>query len=109
MLNVFNGEISVGVSYDDARQDVYEEEETVGEEVVVFGYSESIPNDGVAVAGDLTDDEQQAITDAFMALTETEEGLTALDDVYGIEDLTDANLDALDAARDVAANFGDEE
>lgn len=34
VLNVFNGEISVGVSFDDARQDVYEEEETVGEEVV---------------------------------------------------------------------------
>src|SRR5690625_2687809 len=109
VLNVFNGEIEVGVSFDDARQDVYEEEETVGEEVVVFGYSESIPNDGIAVGGDLSDEDKQAISDAFMALTETEEGLTALDEVYGIEDLTEANLDALDAARDVAANFGEEE
>jgi len=109
VLNVFNGEIEVGVSFDDARQDVYEEEETVGEEVVVFGYSESIPNDGIAVGGDLSDEDQQAISDAFMALTETEEGLTALDEVYGIEDLTEANLEALDAARDVAANFGEEE
>ena len=109
VLNVFNGEIPVGVSYDDARQDVYEEENTVGEEVVVFAYSESIPNDGIAVAGDLSDEDQQAISDAFMALTETEEGLTALEEVYNIEDLTEANIDALDAARDVAANFGEEE
>ena len=109
VLNVFNGEIPVGVSYDDARQDVYEEENTVGEEVVVFAYSESIPNDGIAVAGDLSDEDQQAISDAFMALTETDEGLEALDEVYNIEDLTEANIDALDAARDVAANFGEEE
>lgn len=109
VLNVFNGEISVGVSYDDARQDVYEEEETVGEEVVVFAYSESIPNDGVAVSGDLSEEERQAITDAFMALTESEEGSQALSDVYNIDDLAPANIDALDAARDVAANFGDDQ
>lgn len=109
VLNVLNGEISVGVSYDDARQDVYEEEPTVGEKVVVFGYSESIPNDGVAVGGDLSDEEKQAITDALLALTETDEGRTALDDLYGIDDLVPANLDALNAAREVAANFGEEE
>lgn len=109
VLNVFNGEISVGVSYDDARQDVYEEEETVGDEVVVFAYSESIPNDGIALAGDLSEEEQQAITDAFIALTETDEGLQVLDDVYGIDDLVPANHEALDAARAVAANFGEQE
>lgn len=107
VLNVFSGEIAVGVSFDDARQDVYEEEPTVGEEVVVFAYSESIPNDGIAVNGELTDDEQQAIIDAFMALTETDDGLQILDDVYGMDGLVPANLDALDAARDVAANFGE--
>ena len=109
VLNVYNGEIDLGVSFDDARLDVVEEQADVGEEVVVFAYSENIPNDGIVVSGDLDEDEQQQITDAFMAMTESDEGLQALEDVYNIEDLVEADVDALDAARQVAENFGDEE
>ncbi|GAA3073550.1 phosphate/phosphite/phosphonate ABC transporter substrate-binding protein [Actinocorallia glomerata] len=108
VLNVYNGEISIGVSFDDARESVVEEQEDVGDEVVVFAWSEDIPNDGIALAADLSDEEKQQITDGFLALTESEEGQEVLFDVYEIDDLVEANIDALDAARDVAANFGDE-
>ncbi|MDZ5079143.1 MULTISPECIES: phosphate/phosphite/phosphonate ABC transporter substrate-binding protein [Nesterenkonia] len=109
VLNVYNGEISVGVSFDDARESVVEEQEDVGDEVVVFAWSEDIPNDGIALAAHLSDEEKQAITDGFLALTESEEGQEVLFDVYEIDDLVEANVDALDAAREVAANFGDDE
>ncbi|MDO5492862.1 MAG: phosphate/phosphite/phosphonate ABC transporter substrate-binding protein [Nesterenkonia sp.] len=109
VLNVYNGEISLGVSFDDARTDVVEEEPDVGEEVVVFAYSENIPNDGIVVSSDLSEEEQEQVTDGFLALTESDEGLDALDEVYNIEDLVEADTDALDAAREVAANFGDDE
>ncbi|NED98106.1 phosphate/phosphite/phosphonate ABC transporter substrate-binding protein [Phytoactinopolyspora alkaliphila] len=106
VLGVQSGEAEVGVSFDDARTNVVEEEPSIGEDVVVFAWSEEIPNDGVAVSGELSDEAQQEIADAFMAVIETEEGAVAFDDVYSIEGLVPADLEALEAARQVAANFG---
>lgn len=107
VLSVARGDATVGVSFNDARTNVVEELPTVGEDVVVFAWSTNIPNDGVAVAGDLSPEVQQMITDAFLAIAATDEGLAALDAVYSIEDLVPADLDALDAARQVEANFGE--
>lgn len=107
VLSVARGDVPVGVSFDDARSGLVEDDPKIGEKVTVFAYSTEIPNDGVAVSGSLSDEWQQKITDAFLALTETDEGLAALDAVYEIEDLVPADLGALDAARQVAENFGE--
>lgn len=107
VLSVARGDVPIGVSFDDARSGLVEDDPQIGEKVTVFAYSTEIPNDGVAVSGSLSDEWQQRITDAFLALTESEEGLAALDAVYEIEDLVPADLDALDAARQVAENFGE--
>ncbi|RPF22380.1 phosphate/phosphite/phosphonate ABC transporter substrate-binding protein [Myceligenerans xiligouense] len=109
VLNVVRGDAPIGVSFNDARAEVLEEEPDAGTEAVVFASSPEIPNDGVAVSGTFEDATTTQITDAFLALAESEEGLAALDAVYGIEGLEPADLDALDAARQVAANFGDAE
>lgn len=106
VLSVLRGDAAVGVSFNDARGNVVDEEPTVGEDVTVFAWSTNIPNDGVAVAGDLPEDLKQAIIDAFLAVADTEEGLQVLNDVYNIDGLVPADLDALDAARQVEANFG---
>ncbi|MBL0885117.1 phosphate/phosphite/phosphonate ABC transporter substrate-binding protein [Myceligenerans indicum] len=108
VLNVVRGDAPIGTSYNDARLDVLEEEPDAGTKAVVFASSPEIPNDGVAVSGTFSDEASQKITDAFLALADSEEGLAALDAVYGIEGLEPADLDALDAARQVAANFGGE-
>lgn len=105
VLNVARGDYPVGVSFDDARDNVVEEDPQIGEEVTVFAYSDEIPNDGVAVAGELTDELTQKIADAMMAVMETEDGAQAFEDVYSIEGLVPADLDALDAAREVESNF----
>lgn len=105
---VARGDSEVAVSFDDARGDVLEENPDVGSQAVVFAWSQEIPNDGVAVAGDLPQSLQDAITEAFLAIAETEEGLAALDAVYEVEGFQAADLEALDAARAVEANFGDE-
>ncbi|MGK2874942.1 MAG: phosphate/phosphite/phosphonate ABC transporter substrate-binding protein [Nocardioides sp.] len=107
VLSVARGDVPVGVSFDDARTGLVEDDPQIGEKVTVFAYSTEIPNDGVAVSGSLSEELQQQITDAFLALTETEEGLAALAAVYEIEDLVPADLDALDAARQVAEKFGE--
>lgn len=104
---VQRGDAEVGVSFDDARDDLVEEDPEVGEDVVVFAWSEEIPNDGVAVSSELPQDLQDDITQAFVDVMDTKKGAKAFDAVYSIEGLVPADLDALDAAREVEKNFGD--
>lgn len=108
VLTVLRGDAEVGVSFNDARTNLVEENPDIGTEVTVFATSPEIPNDGIAVSGDFSPEAQQQIADAFLAIAETEEGLAVLDAVYSIEGLVPADLEALDAARQVAENFGDE-
>ncbi len=105
---VADGDATVGTSFNDARAELVEEDPEIGENVTVFAWSGNIPNDGVAVSADLSEEWQQKVSDAFLAVADTEEGLAALDAVYSIEGLVPADLDALDAARQVEANFGEE-
>ncbi len=105
---VYDGDAIVGVSFNDARSALADEFPDVGEKVVVFAYTSNIPNDGVVVSGDLSDEVQQMITDALLAVAETEEGAAALAAVYEIDGLDPANLDAFEnVVRPVEANFGD--
>ncbi|GAA3652201.1 phosphate/phosphite/phosphonate ABC transporter substrate-binding protein [Microbacterium marinilacus] len=108
VLAVESGDATVGVSFNDARTEVVEEIPTIGEDLTVFAWSTDIPNDGVAVSGDLSEEWQQRIADAFLAVADTDDGVAVLQAVYNIDGLVPADLDALDAARQVAANFGDE-
>jgi phosphonate transport system substrate-binding protein len=107
VLAVARGEAAVGVSFNDARSSVVDELPTVGADVTVFAWSTNIPNDGIAVGGDLPEDLKEAITEAFLAIAESEDGLALLNAIYNIDGLVPADLDALDAARQVAANFGE--
>jgi phosphonate transport system substrate-binding protein len=108
VLAVADGSASVGVSFNDARSEVVEERPSIGTDVTVFAWSTNIPNDGIAVSSDLSEEWQERIADAFMAIAETEDGLAVLDAVYNIEGFAPADLDALDAARQVEQNFGEE-
>lgn len=107
VLAVYNGDASVGVSFNDARGNVVEQFPDVGEEVVVFGWSNPIPNDGFAVAGDLPDDLKQAITDAFLDIAADEEGVALLQELYNIDDLIPVDSSAYDVIRTLEAELGD--
>jgi phosphonate transport system substrate-binding protein len=105
VIAVCEGDATVGVSFDDART-VATTECDVANEVVVFAYGPEIPNDGVAVAGDLPDDLKQEITDALMAYAETEEGAEVLDSIYQITAFTEPNLGALELVRQAVDQLG---
>ncbi len=66
---VYDGDAVAGTSFNDARGTIVEEVPDVGEQVVVFGWSGPIPNDGFAVAGDLPASLVEAITQAFVDIT----------------------------------------
>jgi phosphonate transport system substrate-binding protein len=107
VLNVYNGDAVVGVSYNDARGDVVEQNPDVGQEVVVFGWSGPIPNDGFAVDGSLSDEAVQAITDALLTISETEEGAALMSELYNIDALQPVDSAAFDDIRTLEAELGD--
>jgi phosphonate transport system substrate-binding protein len=104
---VYDGDAVVGVSYNDARGDIVETSPDVGEKVVVFGWSGPIPNDGFAVAGDLPDSLVEAITAAFVAISDTEEGAALLSDLYNIDALVPVTSSDYDVIRDLETELGD--
>lgn len=107
VLAVQRGDALVGTSFNDARTNVVEEDPNIGTEVTVFASSPEIPNDGIAVSGELSAEAQQQITDAFLAIAGTDDGAAVLKAVYDIDGLEPADVEALDAARQVAENFNE--
>lgn len=105
VIAVCEGQAEIGVSFDDART-VAVTECDVANEVVVFAYGPEIPNDGVAVAGDLPDDLKTAIQQGLIEYSETEEGAEVLNSIYNINAFTEPNLDAFQIVRDAVEQLG---
>jgi phosphonate transport system substrate-binding protein len=104
---VYDGDADVGVSFNDARTGLVEQFPDVGEQVVVFAWSFPIPNDGFAVAGDLPDDLKQAITDAFVDISSSEEGTALLQELYEIDGLQPVNSADYDVIRELNTELAD--
>lgn len=104
---VYDGDAAVGVSFNDARGELVDQVPDVGEEVVVFGWSGPIPNDGFAVAGDLPESLVDAITEAFVTIAASEEGAEVLNQLYEIDDLVPVNSSDYDVIRDLETELGD--
>jgi len=107
VLAVARGDYPIGVSFDDAREEVAADEPKVASEVVVFAYSTEIPNDGIVVAGGLSKELRTKVTDAFTAMAKDPKGLKTLKAVYEIEGLEKVDTAALKKAKSVEENFGE--
>ncbi|MEX1335238.1 MAG: PhnD/SsuA/transferrin family substrate-binding protein, partial [Candidatus Limnocylindrales bacterium] len=105
VIAVCNEQAEVGVSFDDARQDAVTDCD-VSEKVVVFAYGPEIPNDGMAVAGDLSDELKAGIKQALLDYAATEEGAAVLDSIYNINAFGEPNLESLQIIRDAVAELG---
>lgn len=112
VISVCQGDADVGVSFNDARVASSAAAAVIGacgtdlSNVVVFALSPEIPNDGVAVAGDLDPSLKQAIADALLAYGETEEGSAVLQSIYSISNFEPVDLASLDIVRQAAAQIG---
>ena len=106
VIAVCNGDAEVGVSFNDARTILAEGDCDDLSQVVVFALSPEIPNDGVAVAGSLSDELKENIKQAFLSFADTEEGKATLDAVYEIDEFAEADLDAFDVVREAAEKVG---
>jgi len=105
VITVCTGVAEVGVSYDDARPDATTDCD-VAESVVVFAYGPEIPNDGIAVSGDLSDGLRARIKQALLDYAATEDGAAVLDTIYNINAFADPDLDSLQIIRDAVEKLG---
>ena len=105
VATVCSGEAEIGVSYDDARPDTITDCD-VSESVVVFAYGPEIPNDGIAVSGDLSDDLTDRVKQALLDYAATDEGAAVLDTIYNINAFADPDLGSLQIIRDAVETLG---
>lgn len=106
VLAAYNGDVEVGVSFDEARDVVAADKPDVGQKVVVFAYTSEIPNDGIVVSGKLTGEWQDKITQTLEDYAHTDDGAKVLDSIYQINDLAPANPEALGTVAEAVAKLG---
>ena len=105
VIAVCKGQAEVGVSFDDARSDAVTDCD-VANTVVVFAYGPEIHNDGLAVAGSLSDDLKASIKQAFLDYAATEEGAAVLDEIYNINAFAEPVQESLQIIRDAVEELG---
>jgi len=88
---VYDGSADIGVSFDDARSTIAEENPDVGQRVIVFNITSRIANDVIAVRSDLPESLKDALFQAMADYIATEEGQEVMDNLYSWTDLTRAD------------------
>jgi phosphonate transport system substrate-binding protein len=105
VIAVCEGQAEVGVSFDDARTSTTTDCDMKSNDVV-FAYGPEIPNDGIAVSGDLPDSLKAAIKQALLDYVNTPDGAKVLNDIYQITGFADPDLSGLNLIRDAVKNLG---
>jgi len=105
VIAVCMGQAEVGVSFDEARTDAVTDCDVPGT-VVVFAYGPEISNDGIAVAGDLSDDLKASIKQALLDYAASEEGAAVLDEIYNINAFAEPVHESLQIIRDAVETLG---
>jgi phosphonate transport system substrate-binding protein len=105
VLAVYNGDVDVAVSFNDARTAIEEDFPDVMEEVCVLGYTEPIPNDGVVVRAGLDPELTESIAQALIEIAETEEGGALTDELFNVTAFAPVEASAFDVVRETTAVF----
>jgi phosphonate transport system substrate-binding protein len=91
IIQVYNGECDAGATYVDARSAVEEDFPDVTEQVLVLAETTDIPNDSVAFIEEFPEEMRQEIVSALLDIASTEEGQEALNTLYSIDNLQEAD------------------
>jgi phosphonate transport system substrate-binding protein len=103
---VYNGDATIGLSFDDARRTIRKENTDVGEKVIVFSITDEIPNDVVAIRSELPDSLKDAIYTAVEDFLATDEGEVIFDEIYGWTDIRRADEADFDIVREASQALG---
>lgn len=99
IIQVYNGECDAGATFVDARTNVEEDFPDVTEQVEVLATTSDIPNDNVSFIEEFPEDKREQIVNALLEISESEEGQEALNTLYSIEGLQEAEDSFYDAFR----------
>ncbi|MEX2541496.1 MAG: phosphate/phosphite/phosphonate ABC transporter substrate-binding protein [Trueperaceae bacterium] len=105
VLAVYNGDVDVSTTFNDARTAIEGDYPDVMDKLCVLGYTRDIPNDGVVVRPDLDDDLKQQIQQALIEIAETEEGKALTDELFNVTGFAPIDPSAYDVVRDVSREF----
>ncbi len=103
---VYNGDFDIGLSFDDARRNIRNDNPDVGSKVIVFAITDEIPNDVVVARGELPENLKQAVYDATVAFLATEDGIALFDEIYGWTAVRPAVESDFDVVREAAEKLG---
>ena len=94
------GTCDYGATFVDARSNIAKDHADVNDKVVVIYQTEAlIPNDNMSYAPDMPQDLRDQITAAMLKIADTEDGKTALNDLYQIGGLVKVDDTAYDQFR----------
>lgn len=107
VLAVYNGDAEVGFAFWDARTTVAEEAPDIADKVVVFAYTDMIPNGGVAVSPELPDDLVAELTELLDVYADSSpEAAEVMFTLVGLSDWTaDTAPEEIDRYGEVLAEF----
>ena len=105
VLAVYNGDVDVATSFNDARTAIDEEFPDVMDVVCVLGYTGDIPNDGSVVREGISPDLAGRIAQALIEIAETEEGQALTEQLFNVTSFAPITSEAYDPVREVSAEF----
>ncbi|MCO6453047.1 MAG: phosphate/phosphite/phosphonate ABC transporter substrate-binding protein [Caldilineales bacterium] len=100
ITQIYQGNCDFGFTYEDARGTIEDDFPDVKEKIAVLDYTTEIPNDNVSFTKDFPPEMRAAIVAALVEIAQSEEGKTALDQLYeitGLQESTDSFYDAFRA------------
>jgi len=86
-LGVYQGDCDAGASYVDARDAIEDDYPDVKEETTAIAESPEIPNDGLQFIKDFPPDMRTKIVQAILEIMATDEGVEAMGNAYGWEEV----------------------
>lgn len=102
ILSLLDESVEVAVTFQDARNTVASDFPDIWETTRVIATTEMIPNDTISVRADMSEEWQEKLQDAFIAIGESEEGRQIIFDVYSHEGYMKSDDSKFDIVRDYA-------
>lgn len=105
VLAVYNGDVDVGTSFNDARTAIEGDFPDVMDQVCILGYTGDIPNDGIVVRDGISADLADRIAQALIDIAATEEGGALTNELFNVTSFAPITSEAYDPVREVSAEF----
>lgn len=100
VISVLNGDVDAAVVFQDARNIVKGDYPTVFEDTKIIHFTKEIPNDTISVRADMDAEWSQKISDAFIAIAESDEGYKIIKEIYSHEGYTPSEDSVFDIVRE---------